>query len=76
MKSHTYKLNSLIFLAKLATASLLGVSAGYCYRALVGESGMIKTLMGKHNGSVMVAVYGTPWAIPPRKQTVNLFLRN
>jgi hypothetical protein len=33
---------------------------GYCQRALVGESGMIKTQMGKQNISVMVAVYGTP----------------
>jgi len=24
--------------------------------------------MGKHNRSVMIAVYGTPWAILPRKQ--------
>jgi hypothetical protein len=48
-------------------AFILGVSAGYCQRAIAGESGVIRTHMGKHNGSVMVAVYGTVCAIPPRK---------
>jgi len=28
---------------------------------------MIRTQMGKHKISVMVAVHGTPCAIPPRK---------
>jgi len=28
---------------------LLGVSAGYSKRAVVGETGMIKTQIGKHN---------------------------
>jgi hypothetical protein len=36
--------------------------------ALVDESGIIISQMRKHNRSVMVAVYGTPCAIPPRKQ--------
>jgi hypothetical protein len=49
-------------------ASLLGVCAGYCQEALVGESGFIRTQMGKHNRSVMVAMYGMPCAIPPHKQ--------
>jgi hypothetical protein len=31
--------------------SLLGVSAGICQRALLDESGMIRTHMGKHNRS-------------------------
>jgi len=31
--------------------SLLGVSAGICQRALVDESGMIRTQMGTHNRS-------------------------
>jgi hypothetical protein len=44
---------------------LLGVSAGYFQRTLVGESRMIRTWMGKHNRSVMVAMYGTHCAIPP-----------
>jgi hypothetical protein len=48
-------------------ASLLDVSAGYCQKALIGESGMIRAQMGKHNRSVMVAVYGTPCATRPRK---------
>jgi hypothetical protein len=32
----------------------------------VGESGMIRTHMGKHNRSVMVAVHGAPCAIAYR----------
>jgi hypothetical protein len=32
----------------------------------VGKSGMIRTQMGNHVISAMVAVYGTPCAIPPR----------
>jgi hypothetical protein len=40
------------------------VSAGYCQRALVDETGMIRTQMVKHNISVMVAMLGTPSAIP------------
>jgi hypothetical protein len=31
--------------------SLLGVSADICHRALVDESGMIRTQMGTHNRS-------------------------
>jgi hypothetical protein len=58
MKTDTCRLNSWTFLAKFLPALLLGVSAGYCQRALVGKSGMIRTQMGKHNRSVM-AVYGT-----------------
>jgi hypothetical protein len=33
----------------------------------VGESGMIRNQMGKHNKSAMVAVYRTLCAIPPQK---------
>jgi hypothetical protein len=62
------RLNSRTFLAKFLPASLLGVSASNCQRALVGDSGMIITQMGKHIRSVMVAVYGIPWEIPPCKQ--------
>jgi hypothetical protein len=45
--------------------SLPDVPAGYCQRALLGESG---SQMGKHKRSVMVAVCGMPYAIPPRDQ--------
>jgi hypothetical protein len=45
-------------------ALLLGVSADYCQRPFVDESRMIRARMGKHNRSDMVAVYGTPNAIP------------
>jgi hypothetical protein len=48
-------------------ASQLGVSVGYCQRLMVDKSGMIRTRMGKHNGSEMVAVY----AIPPRNTDNN-----
>jgi hypothetical protein len=40
------------------------MSAGYCQRAPVDESGMIRTQMMTHNESEMVAVLGTSWAIP------------
>jgi hypothetical protein len=36
-------------------------------RDLVGESGMIRTQIWMHNRSVIVAVYGTPFEIPPTK---------
>jgi hypothetical protein len=42
------------------------VSADYCQRDLVGESGMIRTQMRKHNRPLTVAFYRTPCAIPPR----------
>jgi hypothetical protein len=51
---------------QVSPASLLGVSVGYCSTALVDESGMIRTQMGTHNRLEMVAITGTPWAIPPR----------
>jgi hypothetical protein len=44
------------------------LSSCYGQRALVGEWGVIRTQVGKHNRSVMVAVYGTPCAIPPHTQ--------
>jgi hypothetical protein len=49
-------------------SSFAAVSAGYCQRAVVGESGMIITQMRKHNRSVMVAVYGMPYAVALHKQ--------
>jgi hypothetical protein len=42
---------------QVSTALLLAVSAGYCQRALVYESGMIRSQIGKHKRSVMAAVY-------------------
>jgi hypothetical protein len=44
------------------SALLPDVSAGYCQGRLVDESGVIRM----HNRSEMVAVLGTPCAIPPR----------
>jgi hypothetical protein len=38
-------------------ASLLGVSVSYCQRTLGGESGMIRTQMGKHIRPVVVAAW-------------------
>jgi hypothetical protein len=56
---------SLTFLAQFLPTSILGVSAGYCQRAQVCESGMIRTQMGNHNTPVTVGVYGISWAITP-----------
>jgi hypothetical protein len=53
---------------QVSPALLLGISAGYFQKAVVSESGMIRTQMGKLSRSVIVAVYGTPCAIPPSKQ--------
>jgi hypothetical protein len=39
------------FLAKFLPALLLGVSSGICQRAVVDESGMIRTQMGIHSRS-------------------------
>jgi hypothetical protein len=43
MKQIRRRQNTLQFLAKFLAASVLGVSASYCQRALVDESGMIRT---------------------------------
>jgi hypothetical protein len=50
---------------QVSPTSQLGISAGNCRRALVDESGVIRTQMRTHNRSYMVAVHGTPRAIPP-----------
>jgi hypothetical protein len=39
----------------------------------VGDSGMIRTQVGRHNRPVVVAVYRTPWAIPPRNRSSTHF---
>jgi hypothetical protein len=49
---------------QISPASLICVCAGYCQRALEDESAVIRTHIRKHNKSVMVAVYGTPCAVP------------
>jgi hypothetical protein len=40
------------YLTRFLPASLLGVFAGYRQRTLVGESGINRNQMGKHNRSV------------------------
>jgi hypothetical protein len=49
---------------QVTPASLLSISADIFQRALVDESGMIRTQMGKSNRSEMVAVLGTHCAMP------------
>jgi hypothetical protein len=51
MKEILRQQNSRPFIAKFLSALLLGVSAGYCQRALVDELGMFRTQMGTHNRS-------------------------
>jgi hypothetical protein len=57
MKGDTCRQSSWTSLTMVLPALVLGVSASYCQRAVVGESGMIRTQKGKYNRSVMVAVY-------------------
>jgi hypothetical protein len=52
------------FLAKLLLLCSQA-SAGYYQRLLVGESGIIRTQTETHNRQI-VAMHGTPCAIPPR----------
>jgi hypothetical protein len=59
---------------QVSPASPPDVSAGNCQRALVDESGIIRTQMNTHNRSVMVAVLGTLCAIPPRNN-ISIFLK-
>jgi hypothetical protein len=47
-------------------ASLLGVSVDNCQIALASKSGMVRTQIGTHSISEMVAVHGAPRSIPPR----------
>jgi hypothetical protein len=54
--------------------SLPVVSAGYCQRTLVDESGTTRTQMGTQNTLQMVAVHGTPCAVPPITVTVTATL--
>jgi len=48
---------------QISPALLPDVSAGYCQRALVDESGMIRTQIGMHNRSEMFTVHGMPCTI-------------
>jgi hypothetical protein len=66
-----HRQNSAIFL-QVSPALILGVSAGYYQRALVGASGMVRTNMGKHIRSDMAAVHGMSCAIPPRNSNSNI----
>jgi hypothetical protein len=50
---------------------MLCVSAGCCQRALVLKSEMIRIQVGNHNKLIMVAVYGTPCAIPASNSNVS-----
>jgi hypothetical protein len=60
---------------QVSPASLLGVSGGYCQKALVDASGMTGTQMGTYNRSEMVAVYGMPCVIPPCNSNSNMFTK-
>jgi hypothetical protein len=61
MKEILSQQNSRQFLAKLIPDSLLGVSSGYFKRALVDESGMIRTNNGERTiDQKMIAVHETP----------------
>jgi hypothetical protein len=47
------------------------MSDGYCQRALMHESEMIRTRMMTQSESEMVAVHGTLFAVPPGKGNNN-----
>jgi hypothetical protein len=57
--------NSSPFLAKFSLDSVPAVSADYCQRALVDESGMIRTHTGSQIDHRMTAVHRTRCTIPP-----------
>jgi hypothetical protein len=64
----TQKTNIVSVSRQVYPASLIDTSVSYCQKALVGESGMTRTNVGKHNKrSVVVAMYGTTCVISPRK---------
>jgi hypothetical protein len=64
MKRDTSYAKFMAISLQVSPALLPDVSANNCRRALVDESGMIRTQMGMHNRSEMVAVLGAPCAIP------------
>jgi hypothetical protein len=60
MKEILHRQNSVLISRQVSLASLLDVSASNCQRALVDESGVIRTQMGMHNRSKIVTVQGSP----------------
>jgi hypothetical protein len=54
---------------QVSPTSLLGVSAGNYQRVLMDELEIIRTYMGTQSRSEMVAMHGTPCAIPPCDST-------
>jgi hypothetical protein len=64
MKRNTSKAKFMAISHQVSTALLPDVSAGYCQRALVNESGIVRTQMGMHKRSEMVTVHGMPCVIP------------
>jgi hypothetical protein len=60
MKEIHRRQNFRVISCQFSTASLIDVSAVNFKTALVDESGTIRSQIGTHNKSVMVAVYGTP----------------
>jgi hypothetical protein len=70
MKRQTSWAKFTIISRQVSPALLPDVSAGYCQKALVDKSGMIRAQMRTHNRPVMVAVYGTPCVISPATLTV------
>jgi hypothetical protein len=53
---------------RVSLALLLDVTVGNCWRALVGESGMIRNQMEMHTISEMVVVQGSPCARTPQQE--------
>jgi hypothetical protein len=72
MKRDSSEAKFTVISRQVSPASLLGVSAGYCQRAVVDESGMIRTQLETHSRSEMVTVLGTPCMIPPRNSNRKL----
>jgi hypothetical protein len=66
MKEILRRQNSTVILRQVSPDLLLGVSAGICLRALVDESGEIRTQTGFTIHHKMVAVHGTLCTISSR----------
>jgi hypothetical protein len=65
MKEILHRHNTTTIFHQVSPALLLDISAGNCQRALVDVSGMVRTQMGMHNISEMVAVQVPPCAPTP-----------
>jgi hypothetical protein len=70
MKQLLSRQNSLPFVAKFLLLHYY-MSVPVTARALVDESGIIKTLMGMHNRSEIMAMHGRSSAIPPLNSNIN-----